>query len=90
MSDYIKREVEKKLNENGIKAYIYAFEMTDDGLPYFAYTFNKEVVEEAKRCWNNGLILEDCYDDYSFEEHFDLIVRDIFFIIKKKYKEKQR
>ena len=77
----IQNRVEEKLKENGIEAYIYAFEMTDDGLPYFAYTYNKDVVEEAKEDWKKGLMPTDCYDDYSFEDGVDRIVKDIYLII---------
>ena len=81
MLDTIQKRVEEKLKENGIEAYIYAFEMTDDGLPYFAYTYNKEIVEEAKEDWKNGWMPTDCYDDYSYEYGIDSIVKDIYFII---------
>ena len=80
MLDIIQKRVEEKLKDNGIEAYIYAFEM-DDGLPYFAYTFNKEVVEEAKEDWKQNLMPMDCYDDYSFEDDIDDIVKDIYLII---------
>lgn len=81
MLDTIQKRVEEKLKENGIEAYIYAFEMTDDGLPYFAYTYNKETVEEAKEDWEHGLMPMDCYDDYSFEDDIDRIVEDVYLII---------
>ena len=83
----IQQRVEEKLKENGIEAYIYAFEMTDDGYPYFAYTYNKEVVEEAKEDWENGFMPMECYDDYSFEEDIDNIVKDIYLIISNKKNE---
>jgi hypothetical protein len=81
MLDTIQKRVEEKLKENGIEAYIYAFEMTDDGLPYFAYTYNKEVVEEAKELWKKGWMPVNCYDDYSYEDGIDDIVQDIYLII---------
>ena len=76
----IRQRVEEKLKENGIEAYIYALEM-DDGHPYFAYTYNKEVVEETKEDWKRHLMPMDCYDDYSFEDGIDDIVKDIYLII---------
>ncbi len=76
----IQKRVEEKLKENGIEAYIYAFEMVD-GHPYFAYTYNKEVVEEAKEYWKQHFMPMDCYDDYSFEKDIDDIVKDIYLII---------
>lgn len=76
----IQNRVEEKLKENNIEAYIYAFEIAD-GLPYFAYTFDKEIIEEAKEDWKHGLMPSACYDDYSFEEGIDAIVNDIYFII---------
>ena len=76
----IQKRVEEKLKENGIEAYIYAFEMDDDR-PYFAYTYNKDVVEEAKEDWENGFMPMECYDDYSFEDGTDRIVEDIYLII---------
>ena len=81
----IKQRVEEKLKENNIEAYIYAIEM-DDGHPYFAYTYDKEIVDEAKEDWKNGLMPVDCYDDYSFETDVDDIVKDIYFIISDKEK----
>ena len=81
MLNTIQQRVEEKLKANGVEAYIYAFEMTDDGLPYFAYTYNKEVVEEAKEDWENGFMPMGCYDDYSFEDGINRIVEDIYLII---------
>ena len=84
----IQKRVEEKLNENGIEAYIYAFEM-DDGHPYFAYTFDKNVVDEAKEDWKRHLMPSNCYDDYSFEEGIDDIVNDIYLIISERKKIKK-
>lgn len=82
----IQQRVEEMLKENGIEAYFYAFEM-DDGYPYFAYTFDKEVVEEAKEDWKSGLMPMNCYDDYSFEEDIDDIVKDIYLIVSERKNE---
>lgn len=82
----IQKRVEEKLKENGIEAYIYAFEIAD-GFPYFAYTFDKDVVDEAKEDWKHGLMPSNCYDDYSFEEGIDDIVKDICLIISKQKNE---
>ena len=76
----IQKRVEEKLKENGIEAYIYVFEM-DDRHPYFAYTYDKEVVDEAKEDWKHGIMPSNCYDNYSFEEGIDDIVKDIYLII---------
>lgn len=76
----IQQRVEKKLKENGIEVYFYAFEMDDDH-PYFAYTYDKEIIDEAKEAWKSGRVLENCYDDYSFEEDIDDIVKDIYLIV---------
>ena len=76
----LQKRVAEKLKEGGIEAYIYAIEM-DDGHPYFAYTYNKDAVEEAKEDWKKGLMPMDCYDDYSFEDDIDDIVKDIYLII---------
>jgi hypothetical protein len=53
----------------------------DDGHPYFAYTYNKDIVDEAKEDWKVGFMPIDCYDDYSFEEDIDDIVKDMYLII---------
>lgn len=76
----IRNRVEEKLREDGIDAYIYALVM-DDGHPYFAYTYDKEIVDEAKEDWEEGLMPMNCYDDYSFEKDIDDIVKDMCFII---------
>lgn len=76
----IQQRVEEKLKENGVEAYFYAFEMAD-GNPYFAYTFDKKIVEEAKEEWKSGIVPMNCYDDYSFEEDIDDIVMDIYLIV---------
>lgn len=80
MLSTIRQRVEEKLKENGIEAYIYALEM-DVGHPYFAYTYNKDIVDEAKEDWKVGFMAMDCYDDYSYEEDIDDIVMDMYFII---------
>jgi hypothetical protein len=82
----IQQRVEEKLKENGIEAYIYAFEM-DDGHPYFAYTYDKEIVDEAKEDWKQGMMPMNCYDDYSFEEDIDDIVKDICLTVSKRKNE---
>ena len=82
----IRKRVEEQLKENGIEAYIYALEI-DDGHPYFAYTFDKELVDEAKEDWKNGLMPINCYDDYSCEEDIDDIVKDICIIISNRNNE---
>ena len=82
----IQKRVEEKLKENGIEAYFYAFEM-DDGHPYFAYTFDKEIVDEAKEDWKSGFMPMNCYDDYSFEEDIDSIVKDICLIVSERKNE---
>lgn len=82
----VQKRVEEKLQKNGIEAYIYALEM-DDGHPYFAYTYDKDIIEEAKRDWNDGFMPMNCYDDYSFEEDIDDIVNDIYLIISERKNE---
>ena len=86
MLNTIQKRVEEKLKEDGIEVYFYAFEMAD-GLPYFAYTFDKEIVDEAKEDWKSGLMPMNCYDDYSFEEDIDDIVEDICSIVSERKNE---
>jgi hypothetical protein len=80
MIKLIQKKVEEKLKELGIEVYFISFEQ-DEGNPYFAYTFDKNLVEEAKKEWEEGYVLGDCYDDYSFEEDFERIVDDVCQII---------
>ena len=80
----LQEAVERKLIESGLKVYFIAFEF-DDGNPYFAYTFDKDLLIEAKEDWEQGILSENCYDDYTFEEDFESQVKDICFIIKDKY-----
>lgn len=79
----IQKKVEEKLKELGIEVYFIAFEQ-DEGNPYFAYTFDKDVVEDAKEEWAKGYVIADCYDDYSFEEDFERIVDDVCKIISQR------
>lgn len=80
MLEAIQKQVEKNLRDQGIEAYFIAFEY-DDGHPYFAYTFDKNLVEEAQEVWKTHYLLADCWDDYSFEVGFNDIVKDICMII---------
>lgn len=86
MLNAIQKRVEEKLKADGIEVYFYNFEM-DDGRPYFAYTFDKEIVDEAKEYWKNGFMPMNCYDDYSFEEDMDNIVNDIYLIVSERKNE---
>ena len=79
----IQKKVEEKLKELGIEVYFIAFEQDEDN-PYFAYTFDKDVVEDAKKEWAKGYVIADCYDDYSFEEDFERIVDDVCKIISQR------
>ncbi len=84
----IKEEVEKRLREQGVAVYFIAFEH-DEGNPYFAYTFDKELLNEAIEDWKQGLIPENCFDDYSFEVDFEERVVDICKIILEKKDERK-
>lgn len=76
----IQKKVEEKLKELGIEVYFISFEQ-DEGNPYFAYTFDKDLVEEAKKEFGEGYLIANCYDDYSFEGDFERIVADMCEII---------
>lgn len=76
----IQNKVEEKLKELGIKVYFIAFEV-DEGMPYFAYTFDESIVEEAKEDWKQGMMPMNCWDDYSFETGFENVINDICNII---------
>lgn len=81
--------IERKLADVGVPVYFIAFEL-DEGHIYFAYTFDKDLLIEAKEDWEQGLLSENCYDDYTFEEDFESQVNDICFIIKDKYFEENK
>ena len=80
MIKIMQKKVEEKLKALGIEVYFISFEQ-DEGNPYFAYTFDKNLFEEAKKVWGEGYLLGGCYDDYSFEEGFERMVDDVCKII---------
>ena len=85
----IQNKVEEKLSELGLRVYFIAFEI-DEGMPYFAYTFDESIVEEAKEDLKQGMMPMNCWDDYSFETGFESIVNDICNIIIQRSKNKNQ
>lgn len=70
------------MKEQGIDVYIYALERCGSGV-LFAYTFNADILDEANRLWDQGLLSEDCYDEFANELDFKRRVEEMCSLIKK-------
>lgn len=81
----VKERVIEKLKKQGIDVYFIDF-YVDDGKPYFVYTFDESMIEEATEYYKkNNQIVEGTFDDWSFFEADDLddqLVADICDTIK--------
>lgn len=81
----VKERVIEELKKQGINVYFIDF-YVDDGKPYFVYTFDESMIEEATEYYKkNNQIVEGTFDDWSFFEADDLddqLVADICDTIK--------
>ena len=81
----VKERVIEELKKQGIDVYFIDF-YVDDGKPYFVYTFDESMIEEATEYYKkNNQIVEGTFDDWSFFEADDLddqLVADICDTIK--------
>lgn len=62
----------------------------DDNVPYFVYTFDASIIDEATEYYGNGRILEGVYDDWTFfdcDETDDRLVIDMCDTIKRRLTE---
>lgn len=87
----LKRDAIAHLKEKGIDGYIYAMEYDEDGTPYFAFTFDEELVKEAKEIWDNGEVLMGCYDEFAYGNTYEEKLNDMCktIIYRYEYERKQ-
>lgn len=81
----VKERVIEELKKQGIDVYFIDFYVDDDGEPYFVYTFDELMIEEATEYYKNNWIIEGVFDDWSFwyaDEPDDWLVADICDTIK--------
>lgn len=88
----LKRDATARCEAAGFKVYIYAMEYDEDGTPYFAFTFDEELVKEAKDIWDNGEVLMGCYDEFAFGNAYEEKLSDICrtIIYRYEYERKQK
>lgn len=80
----VKERAIGELKKQGIDVYFIDF-YVDDGKPYFVYTFDESMIEEATEYYKNNWIVEGAFDDWSFgdaDEPDDWLVADICDTIK--------
>lgn len=81
----LKRDTIARFKDNGIDVYIYAMEYDEDGTPYFAFTFDKDKVAEAKEAWEEGSIINGCYDEYAYGDLYEHRFHDMYHTILNRY-----
>ena len=86
----LKRDAIAKLKEKGIDVYIYAMEYDEDGTPYFAFTFDKDKVAEAKEAWEEGSIIKGCYDEYVYGDFYEYELHDMCQTITNRYEREKK
>ena len=87
--DTVKERAIEELKKHGIDVYFIDF-YVDDGKPYFIYTFDKSMIEEATEYYKNNWIVEGAFDDWTFleaDEADDWLVADICDTIKRRLSE---
>ena len=83
----VKERTIKELKKHGIDVYFIDFYVDDGGKPYFVYTFDESMIEEATEYYKNNWIVEGAFDDWTFwyaDEPDDLLVSDICNTIKRR------
>lgn len=81
----VKERTIEELKKQGIDVYFIDFYVDDGGYPYFVYTFDKSMIEEATEYYKNNWIVEGAFDDWAFlgvDEPEDWLVSDICDTIK--------
>jgi len=86
----LKRDAIARLKEKGIDVYIYAMEYDEDGTPYFAFTFDKDTVAEAKEAWEEGCIINGCYDEYVYGDFYEYELYDMCQTITNRYEREKK
>ena len=86
----LKRDAIARLKEKGIDVYIYAMEYDEDGTPYFAFTFDKDKVAEAKEAWEEGGIIKGCYDEYVYGDFYEYELYDMCQTITNRYEREKK
>lgn len=86
----LKRDTIARLKDKGIDVYIYAMEYDEDGTPYFAFTFDKDKVAEAKEAWEEGCIIEGCYDEYAYGDFYEHRFHDMYHNILSRYEREKK
>lgn len=86
----LKRDAIARLKEKGIDVYIYAMEYDEDGTPYFAFTFDKDKVAEAKEAWEEGSIIKGCYDEYIYGDFYEYELHDMCQTITNRYEREKK
>lgn len=62
----VKERVIEELKKQGIDVYFIDFYVDDGGEPYFVYTLDELMIEEATEYYKNNWIIEGAFDDWSF------------------------
>ena len=86
----VKERAIEELKKHGIDVYFIDF-YVDDGKPYFVYTFDKSMIEEATEYYKNNWIVEGAFDDWTFleaDEADEWLVADICDTIKHRIRRK--
>lgn len=86
----LRRDAVTRLKEKGIDVYIYAMEYNEDGAPYFAFTFDKDKVAEARKAWEEGSIIESCYDEYIYDDFYEGKLNDMCKTITNRYEREKK
>lgn len=82
----IKQLIIDDLADIGINVYFIHFDLNEDPAPYYAYVFDESFVEEARKCFDDGYVIEGAYDDFAFDCDFeDSLRRDMISAISYNY-----
>ena len=82
----IKQQIIDDLAIIGINVYFIHFDLNEDPAPYYAYVFGESFVEEARKCFDDGYIIEGAYDDFAFDCDFeDSLRKDMINAIMSNY-----
>ena len=82
----IKQLIIDDLADIGIDVYFIHFDLNEDPAPYYAYVFDEAFVEEARKCFDEGYVIEGAYDDFAFDCDFeDSLRRDMISAIMSNY-----
>lgn len=82
----VRERVIEELKKQGIDVYFIDF-CVDGGYPYFVYTFDESMIEEATEYYKNNWIVKGAFNDSSFwnaDEPDDWLIADICDTIKRR------